>query len=114
MKVTRIAAILGLLTLVACGLYTGDSTERHGRPTLPDAGSHGGDCGGGGSPDAGVIGDGGSWLPDGGWSNDGGGWGLPDAGWSYDGGGYLPDAGWSYDGGGYLPDAGLPADAGHH
>lgn len=101
MKVTRIAAILGLFALGACGLYFGgDSSERHGGPTLPDAGSHGGDCGGG-YPDAGVVGDGGSWLPDGGWSNDGGGWGLPDAGWSNDGGGYLPDAGLD------------PADAGH-
>ncbi len=106
MKVTRIAAILGLLTLVACSLYTGDGSERHGGPTIIDAG-HGGDCGGGGYPDAGVE-DGGGYLPDGGWSNDGGGWGLPDAGgWG------VPDAGWSYDGGGYLPDA-VVQDAGHH
>ena len=90
MKVTRIAAILGLLTLGACGLYFGsDSTDRH-RPTLPDANTGHGDCGGGGYPDAGIE-DGGGYLPDGGWVNDGGGdW--PDAGWSNDGGGYLPDA----------------------
>lgn len=96
----RIAAILGLLTLGACGLYfTHDGTERQGG-TVPDAGTIGhGDCGGGGGyPDAGVE-DGGGYLPDGGWGP------LPDAGWSYDGGGYGPDAGWSYDGGGYLPDA---------
>jgi hypothetical protein len=78
MTVTRIAAILGLLTLGACGLYLGsDGTERH-KTTLPDAGTSGhGDCGGGGYPDAGVE-DGGGYLPDGGWSNDGGGY-LPDA-----------------------------------
>ncbi|MBV8762732.1 MAG: hypothetical protein JO257_35940 [Deltaproteobacteria bacterium] len=87
MQLTRIAAILGLLTLGACGLYwTHDGTERQ-KSTAPDAGHGGGDCGGGGGPypDAGVLGDGGSW------SNDGGGY-LPDGGWTYDGGGYLPDA----------------------
>ena len=85
MKLTRIAAILGLFTLGACGLYwTHDGTDRQ-RTTTPDAGTGHGDCGGGGPyPDAGL-------LPDGGWSNDGGGY-YPDAGWSYDGGGYLPDA----------------------
>ena len=91
MKVTRIAAILGLLTLGACGLYfTHDGTERQGG-TVPDAGHGPGSCGGG-YPDAGVYGDGG-WDP------------LPDGGWSYDGGGYGPDASWNQDGGGYLPDA---------
>ena len=92
MKVTRIAAILGLLTLGACGLYLGsDSSERH-KTTAPDAGTGHGDCGGGGYPDAGSYGDGG-WDP------------LPDGGSVHDGGGYYPDAGWSQDGGGYLPDA---------
>jgi hypothetical protein len=91
MKLTRMTAILGLFLLGACGLYFsgGDGTDRH-QPTLPDAGSGHGDCGGG-YPDAGVVEDGGGWLPDGGWVEDGGGY-LPDAGWSYDGGGYLPDA----------------------
>ena len=85
MQLTRIAAILGLLAVGACGLIsTHDGTERQ-KSTAPDAG-HNGDCGGGGGPypDAGV-------LPDGGWVNDGGSW-LPDAGWANDGGSYLPDA----------------------
>ena len=106
MKLTRIAAILGLFTLGACGLYfTHDGTERQ-TPTTPDA--HGSNCGGGGPyPDAGVLGDGGS-DP----APDAGLW--PDGGDGNDGGGYWPDAGWSNDGGGYLPDAWIdPAPDAH-